>query len=285
MTPLFKKALKLFQKVENRKSWVKPCDYDERGIPSEELYNIIECVNKNEVGVFDIELVRNDIQELSKDFVDMYTNLDENTVEERMRLPNKAIWLEYPAIHNTYSFFEYGKNKEFQGVESPYFGDVTMIGEGVPMAVLMIDDGTFKDTHKIDKIYIFNDSHLMTPDRKSKTYIDDFTSSAIWLLNTPRASEKETMLTSRLKRRNVAPKWANMYKEHHKVHLCVDGVRVDKMYNEPGNPTSGIMPYHLVRGHLHSYWTRKGLIKKWVEPFWRGNPEVGLVTKDYEVTK
>jgi len=50
-----------------------------------------------------------------------------------------------------------------------------------------------------------------------------------------------------------------------------------------GNIT-GEKPYHLVRGHIHRYWIKGELVPKWIDAYWKGNPEVGISQKHYRVS-
>ena len=42
---------------------------------------------------------------------------------------------------------------------------------------------------------------------------------------------------------------------------------------------------HDVRGHWHRYHTKNGVIRKWVSEFKRGDPKLGIITKDYVLVK
>ena len=42
---------------------------------------------------------------------------------------------------------------------------------------------------------------------------------------------------------------------------------------------------HQVRGHWHLYHTKTGVVRRWIEPFFRGDPQLGTITKDYVLTK
>ena len=92
--------------------------------------------------------------------------------------------------------------------------------------------------------------------------------AAIYLINCPKHTKNIYKSKSIRARRKSHPKFhpPDCWNE---VRLVVDNEVVE--FSASGD-SHRKMPYHFVRGHI-----RPSLGNKWVEPYWRGNKELGVV--------
>ena len=64
------------------------------------------------------------------------------------------------------------------------------------------------------------------------------------------------------------------------ARLLIDGKLVNPRQARSEN--KGILPYHKVSAHYHTYNYLAGPKKIWVDTYWRGNRDVGIVSKTYK---
>lgn len=189
---------------------------------------------------------------------------------EKIQLPSGGIWLEKTINYEygTQRLKDYDINSALPVYQMAYF--VENDRENDSYHINIIGRSGYSDLSELSERADCCESDIDGHVREIIAYI--------YLINTPNIV-KHTMSSSKTKRPRGAPSSAWMCNPHTVVKLCVDGKVIDVNASNTG---TGERPWHQVRGHFHRYWTKAGLISKWTERYFRGNKEIGTVTREYE---
>lgn len=217
---------------------------------------------KKDVGYFDIS----GIYDAAETVVDEITQMQDSNKELKFNLPYDVLWME----HNNRAVVYDGDLNESCYVNSKCsFKDLACTDEYKPV-------GNFEiDLLRLNSLAEYHEE-LAVHGHVSLVCI-----GALYMINTPNMVVNEPVSTSRLKQRRYAGRHRSLTNGHHIVKLIIDGMPVDCSACQPCQVT-GKMPYHMVRGHIHRYWINGELQPKWIDAYWKGNPEVGTVSKTYE---